>query len=127
MVTLPTSQAAAAGWQLLDFVNVQLRTAPAADGQAALDAGQLDPEEMWLLDHMVISCDSTTKTTLRLYESVVDPLRILDGSSTGNFDVADWPAGLQLRPSTSLVAVWTSASAGARGVLTLQGRRMVRS
>ncbi len=126
MVALPVAQSAAASWQLLDFLNVQLRSDPAAGGQAALDAGQLDPDEMWLLDHMVVSCNSTSRTTLRLYESVVDPLRILDGSSTGNFDVADWPAGLQLRPSTSLLAVWVGASDGARGVITLQGRRMVR-
>jgi hypothetical protein len=127
MVQLPTSQPAAASWQLVDFLNVQQRSDPAAGGQAALDAGQLDPDEMWLIDHMVVSSDSSTRTTLRLYESVVDPLRILDGSSTGNFDVADWPAGLQLRPSSSLVAVWVGASDGARGVITLQGRRMSRA
>ena len=127
MVTLPTSQLAAASWQLVDFLNVQLRSDPAAGGQAALDAGQLDPDEMWLIDHMVVSCDSATKTTLRLYESLVDPLRILDGTPAGNFGVADWPAGLQVRPSSSLIAVWVGASDGARGVITLQGRRMVRA
>lgn len=127
MVVLPTSTSAAASWQLVDFLNVQLRSAPAAGGQAVLDVGQLDPDEMWLLDHMVVSCDSTARTTLRLYESVVDPQRILDGSSTGNFDVADWPAGLQVRPSTSLIAVWVGASTGARGVIALQGRRMARA
>jgi len=127
MVTLPTPLPATSGWQLVDFLNLQLRSDPAAGGLAVLDAGQLDGGEMWLLDHMVVSCDSVSRTTLRLYESAPDPLRILDGSSTGNFDVADWPAGLQLRPSTSLVAVWTGATDGARGVLSVQGRRMVRS
>jgi hypothetical protein len=127
MVTLPTSTSAAAGWQVVDFLRLALRTAPAAGGQASLDAGQLDPEELWLLDHAVIQCDSTSKTTLRLYDSAPEPLRILDGSSAGNFSVADWPNGLQVAPGGSLVAVWVGASAGARGVLTVQGRVLRRS
>lgn len=126
MVTLPVYTGSATAWQLVDFLNVQLRSDPAAGGRASIDAGQLDPDEMWLVDHMVVWCDSAPATTVRLYESMADPLRLLDGSRTGNFDVADWPSGLQVRPSTSLLAVWEGAGQGSRGVLTLQGRRMVR-
>lgn len=121
-IVLPSALPSASGWQLADFLNLQLRSAPAAAGQAQIDGRQLGPDEMWFLDHMVSDCDSSAQTTLRLYESVVDRQRLLDGTSTGNFDVADWPAGLQVRPSASLVAVWVGASTGARGVLTLQGR-----
>ncbi|MFP5372402.1 MAG: hypothetical protein ACLGI3_16865 [Actinomycetes bacterium] len=127
-VYLPTSSpATSASWGLSDFLNLQLRSDPAAGGRAALDVGQLEPDELWLIDHMVCSCDSTTKTTLRLYASAIDPLRILDGTPAGNFGVADWPAGLQLHPLQSLVASWEGASDGARGVLAVQGRIMRRA
>jgi hypothetical protein len=59
---------------------------------------QLDPDELWLVDHAVIACTSTTPTAVRLYADSIDPLYLLDGSSAGGFDVADWPNGLQLRP-----------------------------
>lgn len=124
-VILPTSEAPAAAWQLVDFINVPLRSDAAAGGRAVVFAGQLDPgTELWLIDHMVCQTDSTTKTTLRLYDGYEDPLRIIDGTANGNFNVADWPAGLQV--TTELVAVWVGASNGARGVLTLQGRRMLK-
>lgn len=125
---LPQSQPATSAWQLSDFLRINLQSAAAGvNGLAVLDAGQLPSDELWLIDHAVISCTSANDTTLRLYESVADPLRLLDGSDRGNFDVADWPAGLQLHPSTSLVAVWAGATPGARGVLTLQGRKMRRA
>lgn len=126
MVVLPTSQAAAAGWVLVDFLRLTMRTEPAADGYAQLDVGQLDPDELWLLDRGVVQCDSTSPTTLRLYESAADPLRLLDGTPAGNFNVAEWPTSVQIAPSTSLLAVWAGASDGARGVLSLQGRIMRR-
>ena len=121
-VQLFESQAAAAGWQLVDFLRLRLRSDPAVGGVAALDFGQLDPGELWLIDRAVISCDSTSRTAFRFYEDVVDPLRILSGSSTGNFDEAEYPGGLQVAPSTSLVAAWVGASNLARGVVSIQGR-----
>jgi hypothetical protein len=127
VVNLPTYDAPASSWQLADFLRLTLRTEPAADGTATVDAGQLDDSELWLIDHAVIQCGSATQTTLRLYESFADPLRLLSGSDRGNFDEADYPGGLQLAPSASLVAVWSGATAGARGVLSIQGRIMRRA
>lgn len=126
-LNLPVEAPAAAGWGLADFLNLHVQTNPATEGRATLDAGQLDPDELWLIDHMVASCTSASRTTLRLYWSAPDPLRILDGTASGNFNVADWPAGLQLHPSTSLVAVWEGADDGAVGTLALQGRIMRRA
>jgi hypothetical protein len=121
-VALPFSVPTSAGWQLADTKWVRRRSAAAAGGVATIDVGQLGSEEMWLLDHAVVQCTSSASTRLRLYETVVDPLQLLDGSDKGNFDVADWPAGLLLSPGTSLVAQWTGAAAGAVAALTLQVR-----
>lgn len=122
MVTLPTPIPSTSGWQMTDFLRLRLRSSPAYAGQAVLDAGQLDSDVLWMIDHTVVSCDSLTRTVLRFYESAADPTRYLSGSNTGNFDEADYPGGLQVAPATSLVAVWSGASDGARGLLALQGR-----
>ena len=116
----------AAGWKLVDFREVRARSAPATGGLAVVELPQLDPDELWLIDHAVVSCTSTTPTAARWYESAVSDLALLDGTATGNFDVADWPAGLQLAPSQSLVVAWTGASDGARGVVAIQARVMRR-
>jgi hypothetical protein len=119
---LPTQLPTTGGWQLADFLRRTITT-PAATGGTATAAGeQLDPNELWLLDHMVTTCTSSTKTALRLYSGQVAPGYLLDGTDAGNFCVADWPTGLQVEPSASLVAVWTGAAAGAVGTLTIQGR-----
>lgn len=112
----------ATGWQLLDYVSRPFRSQPATAGAAQIELAELDSDEMWLVDHAVVNCSSTTPTQLRWYDSVVDPAALLDGSNAGNFDVADWPAGLQLGPSTRLLVRWTGASDGAIGTLTLQAR-----
>jgi hypothetical protein len=111
----------------VDFLRLRLMTGPAAGGLATAEARQLEDGELWVIDRAVVSCSSLTRTTLRLYESAADPGRYLSGSSAGNFDEADYPAGLQIPPSTSLLAVWAGASDGARGTLALQGRILRRS
>ena len=126
-VVLPTSTSAVSRWQLVDFLRISRVTEPAAGGEAWLDVGQLASDELWLIDRIVASCDSESRTTLRLYEAAVDPMRYLSGSSAGNFDEADYPAGLQVAPSESLLAVWTGAADGARGTLAIQGRIWRRS
>jgi len=105
------------GWREL-----QLHTEPATNGAVQLELPQVDPAETLLIDHMLATCDSISATQLRLYVNAVGALNLRDGSSRGNFDVADWPQGLLVRPSTTLVAQWTGASDGAIGVLTLQAR-----
>ena len=121
-ILLPTSVAAASQWQLVDWLEVEEQSAPAAGGLATIQLEPLGTDELWLIDHMVASCTSTSATALRLYVDDVRPLRLRDGSDRGNFDVADWPAGLLVRPSRSLIAQWSPASVGAIGTLTLQAR-----
>lgn len=126
-VILPGATSSASGWRLVDYATKRAQTPPAAGGIAEVDLGQLEPDEMWLIDHAVIACDSTTPTELRWYESAAIDLQLLDGTAKGGFDVADWPAGLQVRPSQSILARWTGASAGAVGTVILQYRVLRRT
>jgi len=121
-LTLPVQLPTAGGWTLADYGRTRMRTTPAAGGLATIDMGQLDGNEMWLVDHAVVYCDSSTSTALRWYESTVAPDALLDGSNSGNFDVGDWPVGLQVAPTQSLVAQWSGASDGAVGVVSIQYR-----
>lgn len=125
---LPTQLPTAAGWTLHDYAEVSGQSGPAnAAGVATLELTQLDGDEMWLIDHAVASCTSAAVTELRWYASTVTARALLDGTSRGNFDVADWPAGLRLSPSQSLIARWTGATPGAVGTLALQLRVLRRT
>lgn len=126
-VTLPVSLPSARAWQLADFATARAVSEPATGGQARVLLEQLDSDELWLIDHAVIACSSSAATTLRLFEDIATDLNLLDGSASGNFDVADWPAGLQVQPSRALLAVWSDASDGAVATITLQLRRYRRA
>jgi hypothetical protein len=125
-VVLPTSVSAAGGWQLADWTDPVRTSGAAAGGTMQVEFPQLDVEELWLIDRAVIQCTSTTDTKLRLYASNAGAPGLLSGSdsdaSTGNFDEAEYPQGLLLRPGQLLLAVWTGASDGARGTIRLQAR-----
>jgi hypothetical protein len=127
MVTLPVSLSATSAWQLVDWIDEQQSSAPATGGVATVEFDQLEQDEMWLIDHAVIQCPGENGTVLRIYDGGVHPLRLLDGSDRGDFDVADWPAGLRIRPSSFLVAQWVGVLDGSVATLTLQARRLRRS
>ena len=125
---LPTQLPTAAGWALHDYAEVTGQSGPAdAAGVATLELAQLDGNETWLIDHAVAACTSVSATEMRWYASTVTNRALLDGTSRGNFDVADWPAGLRIGPSNSLIARWTGATPGAVGTLTLQLRVLRRA
>lgn len=125
-VALPQSVSAASSWQLSDWTDPVLTSPPAAGGTTQVEFRQLDVSELWLIDRAIIQCDSTTDTKLRLYASSAVVPNLLSGSdsdaSTGNFDEAEYPSGLLLRPTQWLLAVWTGASDGARATIRLQAR-----
>lgn len=120
-VALPQSLATTSSWQLTDWLDQSYSSSPAAGGVAQIVLPVLDYATRWELTHMVVGCTSSTPTTLRLYRDTVSNPNLRDGSASGNFDVADWPAGLKIPASSGLIAVWSGASAGAVATLTVQG------
>lgn len=123
---LPTQVGTASSWALIDYASRSVRSDPAVGGLATIDLGQIGDTEMWLIDHAVVACNSATPTELRWYRSTVADQSLLDGTGTGNFDVGDWPNGLQLHPSESLIAQWTGAADGAVGIVAVQFRLLRR-
>jgi hypothetical protein len=118
----------ATGWAVVDFLDRDYSSPPAVAGVATLQLPQLDPGVMWALSHLVCSSTSTTATQLRIYRDAAQTTRFRDGSNSGNFDVADYPApGLLVVEGSGLVAVWTGCSTGAVGTLAVQGRIVQRA
>lgn len=126
MTVLPVQLPAFAGWQLVDYRQAGLTTEPAAAGACQGLLAQVPTDQLWIVDHAVAYCTSATSTVLRMYSDAAQPQYLLDGTDDGNFDVADWPNGLQLVPGRSLLAVWSGAADGAVGTLTVQMRVMQR-
>ena len=121
---LPTyagpASAASGGWALVDRIVRTYKATADAGGTATFTGLQLDTGQAWSIEHMVCQTSSSAVSSFRLYDSVVDPLQLLDGTDAGNFGVADWPTGLLLLPSTQLVGQWTGADAGASCRVRLQ-------
>lgn len=121
-VELPQQVPAATAWHLVDVLYAQASSQPAVNGVATVELPQLGGNERWLVDHAVVACTSSTATTARWYETAAVPSALLDGSSAGNFDVADWPQGLLVSPAQSLLVRWTGASPAAIATVRLQYR-----
>jgi hypothetical protein len=121
-IPLPTPIPSNSGWQLVDKIDRSFKsTTPAGStGLVTVTLDQLDTATRWVLTHMVASCTSTSATAMRLYFGSVAVNGFRDGTDRGNFDVADWPAGLFVPAGTQLIAQWSGASTGATAALALQ-------
>lgn len=119
-VPLPSPLPTSAGWRAVDKIDHQTSGTADASGTATVDLGTLDTQTRWVLTHMVAACTSAAASTMRLYFGSVGPAGLRDGTSAGNFDVADWSPGLFVPEGTRLLAVWSGADPGALATLTLQ-------
>jgi len=127
-ITLPRQiGGTAVGWRLTDYVSLAAQSGPATDGVAMARLPQLAPDELWLIDHAVVACTSSTPTSVRWYAGEATAAQLLDGSAAGNFDVGDWTAGLQIVPGSSLLVVWSGASLASVGTITVQARVLRRT
>jgi hypothetical protein len=109
------------GWQVADWLDHSYSSQPAGnDGVALITLDQLPDNERWQLTHMVAGCTSSTATQMRLYVDSVANSSLRDGTSTGNFDVADWAPGLWIPPGRTLLARWFGCSTGAIATLNVQ-------
>jgi hypothetical protein len=124
-VALPQGLPAAGGWQLVDWIDRDWKSTAAIGATVTIETPQLPDTEMWLIDRLVVSSTSTSDTAARVYNSGTDRLR--SGSRAGNFDEADYPGGLLLRPSSWLTVQWSGCSLGAVAALAVQARRFVRA
>ena len=112
---LPESTSPAT-WSVWDYDKRSARSATGAAGGTCLAQLPAVPDnELWFVDRLRVSCDSTTETVGEVYTSTLDADGLEDGTLTGNFDVADNAAPILVKPTEQLTIVWTGATDGAIG------------
>ncbi|MCW2754665.1 MAG: hypothetical protein JWQ32_2076 [Marmoricola sp.] len=129
MTTLPVPSSPSDQWVLNDYKQV-VGTSPAApaSGITQLTFGPVPDNQMWLLDRITVSCNSAAVTTCTLYLDIAsDPLHALDYTPSGNYDVADEAAAIQIPTNSSLIVQWTGATPGAVGNARAQLRVLLRN
>jgi hypothetical protein len=101
------------------------------DGSALVDAAGVVTVELgrvrngyeeWA-QRIVVDCTSTSATFFGLYRGATAELAaMIDGTTRGNFNVADEGAAGWIPPGTLLLAQWTGASALDAGGNVTRGR-----
>lgn len=133
-VPVPYSLPSTSAWALADWLDHPYTSPPAANGTATITLDALDDLTRWRLTHAVVGCVSAAGAALpaqsrrlRLYNGSVANPYLRDGSTRGEFDVADWALGLWIPPGGQLVAVWSGCSDGDIATLNLQAEIYRRS
>lgn len=110
-----------AALRVVDYRRQRKRSDPAgADGLCTITLDPVEAGFLWLVDRMVIATTSATPTECYAYSGDPDLSRIEDGSSHGNFDVADESSPVLVDSAESLTVQWTGASLGAVAYLSVQ-------
>lgn len=121
------AQTTAAGQNLVDYQDLA-KTSPAA-GANGICTVAFDPVptgQLWLIDREVVSCTSAAATVVFVYVGSL-PVRsseLRDSSSSGNLDIADNSAPLQVAGSLQLIYVWEGATPGAIATAAITYRVM---
>jgi hypothetical protein len=76
------------------------------------------------VERIVVTCTSSIQTSCRIYAAPdarsITGSNLKDGTSTGNFDVADDAAPVFVDSNECFIAQWSGASVGAIGTVAIQ-------
>lgn len=103
-------------------------TTPAATASGTV-TGTFQPVpagRLWLVERIVVSCTSSTPTAAAFYTDNVNAAGLVEGTSAGNFDIADENSPLAVDGGSTLIVQWTGASVGAVGTCRVQVRELMR-
>lgn len=120
MTILPEPTSPLNQWNLDDYTQRAATSQPAAGGVAQVAFGPVPDDQLWRLERIAVSCNSSTATSCTLYLDLIDPAHALDYTPSGNFDISDEAAPIQLPTGSTLLVVWTNAAAGAIAVARAQ-------
>lgn len=117
---LPTYTPPAGSWQLVDWLDQSWAATAGDDGTATLTLDALGPAVRWRITRSVVSSTSAASSSVRHYLGSVGVGNLRSGSNSGNYDEADYPAGLMIPPTGVYVTQWTGCTPGATCTLALQ-------
>jgi hypothetical protein len=103
-------------------------TTPAATASGVITASfpPVAAGRLWLVERFVVVCTSSTATVATFYADAVSILTIVEGTASGNFDIADENSPLVVDPLSTLIVQWQGAALGAVGTCRAQIRELIR-
>jgi hypothetical protein len=111
---------------VVDYRHAVATSQPAAGGTCTALVPAVPADETWLVDRMTVLCTSTTDTEARVYIGSADGRNLVDGSISGNLDIADESQPVLADSGDELRCVWTGATDGAVGTFRIQYRLVQR-
>ena len=116
MTNLPVSvaQTSGAALQVIDYRTSALRSQPApASGVVTLTFAQVPDGQLWRVERITVTSTSSTNTTAVVYSGDLDTTNIVDGTASGNLDIADQLSPIVVDSTLSLTIAWSGVSVGA--------------
>jgi hypothetical protein len=120
---LPRQAADIAGARviLVDYPAALEGTATAnAAGVATLEWEAPDTGYFYRIERATTYVTGSTGGAVALYEGVVLPIRIRDGSTAPAFDIADESSPITIHPTMPVIMQWTGLTPGARASASIQ-------
>jgi hypothetical protein len=105
---------------VVDYRTVAASTPAAAGGTCSVTLDPVPAGYFWLVERITVLNTSSTATTAYVYEGDPAPGNFRDGTSRGNLDVADESSPILVDSTRYLTVLWTGASNGAVGTVTVQ-------
>ena len=115
---LPAQLASAQGWVLADYSQKWSVSQPSAAGVAIAVIATVPQDELWLLDRFRVSNNSTQTTAA--YVCLDDITRDVDGTSSGNYDIADEMSPIHAPGGSQILMLWAGGSDGSVGTVYMQ-------
>ena len=115
-----------------DFLDIKRTATEGTTGEPAGQCSiqvQVPADQWWLIDRFAIRTNSVAASTFFVYGGGNQPQDedLLDGSSSGNLDVADNNAPDRFFPGQIVTLRWTGLTAGSVCKVRAQGRVFTRS
>ena len=115
MTTLPVSVATTSGvaLQVIDYRTSSLRSGPApASGIVTLTFPQVADGQLWLVERITVTSTSSTNTAAVVYAGDIDTVNVVDGTNSGNLDLADELSAILVDSTLALTIAWSGVSVG---------------
>lgn len=109
-------------FRTVGYDSVVGQSAPAAGGAMEAVFGPVPQGTAWLVERVLVITNSATPTTCFIFLGEARDQNLIEGTNSGNLDVADEASPIMVPGNTELRVRWGGASDGAIGTCRVQYR-----